>query len=182
MSVPSSRGLTEQEVLELYGRPDAEAFTKILTWGDGWIRVKVGTRTAQRSGGTISWRYNNPGNLKWGDFARTQGAIGPGWGRHAVFPTREQGQLAKKRLLFNNPRFSTLPLLSAISEYAPADDDGAGVPSGGNRPSVYTNYICEKAGVTPSTILHDMSDEQRDLMLHAMQTFEGFKPGTVKWL
>ena len=40
-----------------------------------------------RSGGSRSWRNNNPGNIRRGDFAINVGAIGDD-GAFAFFPTR----------------------------------------------------------------------------------------------
>lgn len=45
-----------------------EQIKKIVSFDTGWIKVKMDDdETYKRSGGTISWRYNNPGNLKYGD-------------------------------------------------------------------------------------------------------------------
>jgi hypothetical protein len=49
--------------------------------------------------GSLSYRQNNPGNIKWGPFAKAHGATGPGAGGHAIFPTYEAGRAALKSLI-----------------------------------------------------------------------------------
>ncbi len=50
-------------------------------------------------GGTLGDRLNNPGNLKYGPFAKSMGATGAGPGGHAVFPDYETGRKAMETLL-----------------------------------------------------------------------------------
>jgi hypothetical protein len=48
--------------------------------------------------GTRSYRNNNPGNIEYGPFARSAGAIGSD-GRFAIFPSEEVGLQAIEKLL-----------------------------------------------------------------------------------
>lgn len=154
---------------------------KVLKWGSGWIDVLMNDGHAyRRIGGTISWRYNNPGNVKYGRYARSHGAVGRGWGGqggHAVFPTYEVGKIAKKTLLFTPIRkYYDLSLKRALSYYAPVSD-----PDANNRPDIYARYIVRRVdGVTLNTKLRDFNNTQQDQMLHAMERFEGFKPGRIE--
>lgn len=176
-----ARGLTEDEYLELYGRNDTPTIIKVLDFGTGWISVRLSDGTKQvRSEGSISWRYHNPGNLKFGPFAKSYGAVDAGWGGHAIFPSRYAGQMTKRALLFSSEKYRSLSVYDAISKYAPEDDNGAGVPTEGNQPRIYTNYICKQVGtITPDTILETMDNQEQDAMLSAMLKFEGFMPGKV---
>ena len=55
----------------------------VISYGNGWLDVQMSDGFAyRRSGGTISWRYNNPGNIKYGNFARAHKAVGRGWAKH----------------------------------------------------------------------------------------------------
>lgn len=52
-----------------------------------------------KGGGTLGDRLNNPGNLKYGPFAKAHGATGAGPGGHAVFPDYETGRKALEALI-----------------------------------------------------------------------------------
>jgi len=133
--------------------------------------------------GTLAWRNNNPGNLKYGEFARDFGALGIGGGGHAVFATFADGAAAQKALLFSdegNPKTGTyydLSIRDAIAKYAPVDDPN---PIAKNDPPAYAAYVAEEAGVSVDTILKDLSDSQQDALLKAMRFFEGWKAGTIE--
>lgn len=69
-----------------------------------------------RTGGTRAWRSNNPGNIEYGSFAKSHGAIGSD-GRFAIFSSYEAGRKAKENLLFEGKNYRNLTLDQA----APAD-------------------------------------------------------------
>ena len=148
---------------------------KVLRFGRGWIDVRMSNGFEyKRSGGSIAWRYCNPGNIKWGKFARTHGAIGKGWGRHSVFPSYEIGRLAKKTLLFTPIRkYYNLSVREALGYYAPFGDWK-------NNPNIYTRFVVARVkGITAKTKLKHFSDSQQEQMWNAMQRFEGFKTGKI---
>lgn len=156
---------------------DEPRIVKVISYGNGWINVRMSDGYAyRRSGGTLSWRYNNPGNIKYGRFARSNGAIGRGWGSHgghAVFPTMQAGREAKRILLFTPIRkYYNLTLRDALSYYAPRSD--------GNRPDVYARYVAKRTpGISIYTRLRDMDRNQQEHVLNAMQQFEGYRPGKI---
>lgn len=123
--------------------------------------------SAQRTGGSRSWRNRNPGNLKYGDFARSMGAVGQDAGGFAIFPSEEAGAQAQEALLFG-PRYRDLSINEAIRKYAPA---------GENDPGRYASIVSNAVGVDGATRLADLSAEQRATMLAAMRQHEGWKPG-----
>ena len=146
----------------------------IVRFGNGWIEVKMDNGFVyRRSGGTLSWRYNNPGNIKYGQFSRIHKAIGRGWGGHAVFPTYEIGKWAKKQLLFTPiRRYYNLSVSEAMTYYAPRGDN--------NRPDIYARYIVNRVpGITLRTKLREMNEVQQEQMLLAMERFEGYKVGRI---
>jgi len=55
--------------------------------------------TNGRTGGSISWRNNNPGNLKYSDWQKEYGAIKDGNSAFAVFKTTKDAEDAYKALL-----------------------------------------------------------------------------------
>lgn len=126
----------------------------------------------KRSEGTVAWRCNNPGNLKFGPFAKQYGAISHDHGGHAVFPNLEMGTYAHSQLLFSpDSRYYNLTLIDAIKRYAPESD--------GNNPWAYQRYITNKTGVAANRVLKTLNGEEREGMLACMRLFEGYKPGVV---
>ncbi|AYO84055.1 phage tail tape measure protein [Methylobacterium brachiatum] len=119
----------------------------------------------QKSGGSRSWRNNNPGNLEYGPFAKSMGAIGSD-GRFAKFPTYEAGRKAQEKLLFDSKGYKDLTLSQAIRRWAPASENN--VPA----------YI-KAMGGDPGKRMSEYSPEQRGKLLDAMQRHEGWRPGTV---
>ena len=153
------------------------SITTVISYGNGWLDVKMSDGFYyRRMGGTLSWRYNNPGNIKYGQFSRMQKSIGKGWGGHAVFPTYEIGRRAKQQLLFTPiRRYYNLSIREALTYYAPVNDRRSS-----NRPDIYARYIVRHVpGVTLGTKLRNMNQTQQLAMLNAMERFEGYKTGKV---
>jgi hypothetical protein len=125
-----------------------------------------------RKGGTISWRNNNPGNIRPSAFATKHGAIGQSGG-FAVFPTLEAGEKARKDLLFQTTSYKYLTITQAISKYAPPNE---------NPTASYIANVSRSVGVSPDTKLSDLNITQQDKMLASMKQIEGFKVGKVEKL
>lgn len=51
------------------------------------------------SPGNLAWKNHNPGNLKYGPFARSMGAIGEDEQGHAIFTSVRKGRAALRKLL-----------------------------------------------------------------------------------
>lgn len=166
MEEPNNFGLEDGEI---------DSITKVIAvqGRDLVVEMKSG-RKVRRSGGTISWRCNNPGNLKYGDFSRKNKSVGAGPGNHAVFPTYFDGLTAQEQLLFaEGSRYINRTIAEAIAIYAPVSD-----PDAKNDPIAYANFISRKIGVHSGTVLRDLNDLQRVKMMFAMHQMEGFKVGT----
>jgi hypothetical protein len=122
--------------------------------------------------GTHAWLNNNPGNL-------TGKAGGPDYGQYRdkfnwhnflIFPTFEAGFAAiAARLL--RPDFRDLSILDAFRKYAPASD--------GNDPDAYASAVASAAGLSTSTLVRDLTDEQMRLMQEKIAQIEGSVPGVV---
>jgi hypothetical protein len=134
--------------------------------GPGYTTVETTDGNTQRREGVRNWRNNNPGNLEYGDFAKSIGAVGSD-GRFAVFPTLEMGERAQESLIFG-PRYSSLSLEQALYRYA---------PPGENDTEGYIKSITSTLGISRNTIMADISN--RDALLEVMKKHEGFKEGTV---
>ncbi|HEY0120656.1 MAG TPA: hypothetical protein VGC14_02655 [Rhizobium sp.] len=123
------------------------------------------------SGGSRSWRNNNPGNIEYGSYSRSKGAIGTD-GRFAVFPSYEAGRKAQEDLLFNSKGYRNLTLGQAINKWAPAGDN--------NNVPAYIGALVAGSGVSPDTRMSDIPSDVRGKILDAMQKHEGWHPGTKK--
>lgn len=123
--------------------------------------------------GTRGWRNNNPGNIRAGDFALAQGAIGQDAinanGTFAVFGSYEEGRKAKESLVFGSKNYKDLSIKEAINRYAPDFE---------NDTKNYISQITNALGVPSSTKLADLDQDQRNTMLDTMAAVEGSnRPG-----
>lgn len=133
-----------------------------------------------RSGGTIAWRFNNPGNLRPAKSGKPiYGAIGVGAtatnGEFLIFASYEDGRAQKRALLrrkYNERTFYTM--LAGVDNgkgklvngYAPENDH--------NDPQKYAEVISEKTGLPISTRLSELTDAQLDKVMDAMESHEGY--------
>jgi peptidoglycan hydrolase-like protein with peptidoglycan-binding domain len=150
------------------GSNDAKAIKKVIDAGAGFTDVETVSGEQLRRKGTRNWRNNNPGNLEFGPFARSRGAVGTD-GRFAVFPTLEAGMKAKEDLVFGK-NYIDLNIYNAIAKYAPETE---------NDVRMYVNQIVQATGASPETKLRDLSSEQRKSMLNTITRVEGFRTGQV---
>jgi hypothetical protein len=129
----------------------------------------------KRSGGTISWRTNNPGNVMYGDFAKSHGAIGfakSGDGEPvAIMPTLDHG-IKMQMALWRRPMYNNGTIDQGMRKWA------TGVGSK-KETSPYTIDLAKAAGVSINTRVADLSDAQLKNMVQAQSRWEGFKPGTI---
>lgn len=127
--------------------------------------------TRERKGGTVSWRCNNPGNVKLSPRTEKAGAIGKDHIGHAVFPSFEEGRAAQYDLLFSaDSVYYTLTLQDAINRYAPWGD-------GENNPTKYARFVSIKTGIDTNDRLKNLSEDNRQAMLDVMMIYEGYKIG-----
>jgi hypothetical protein len=140
----------------------------IVEAGPGYLIVQRPDGTTQRLQGSRNWRNNNPGNLEYGAYARTMGAIGSD-GRFAVFPTYAAGRAAKEALIFEGSNYKNLTLSQTISRYAPPSE---------NDTAWYQRTVLSAVGGVDQP-MNKYTPTQRDRILSAMERVEGFKPGTV---
>jgi uncharacterized protein (TIGR02594 family) len=134
-----------------------------------------------RTGGTIAWRFNNPGNLRPAGDEPIMGAIGIGQTQgnrsFLIFKSYEEGRLQKKKLLrrvYNERTIYTM--LTGIPDpkrpgkmmmgYAPKSDK--------NDPLAYANAISKHTGLPITTKLSDISDAKLEEVMDAMEKKEGF--------
>lgn len=117
-----------------------------------------------RSGGTIAWLLNNPGNLR--PSTRYKGVVGEAQtksGKFAIFESEAAGRAEKKALL--KRKYDSMTLRTAIFTYAPESE---------NDSEAYLAFVRTRAGVTDDVVLKDMSEAQLNAMMGAMEQYEGF--------
>jgi hypothetical protein len=144
--------------------------TAVVGAGPGFTTVQTTDGDNQRREGVRNWRNNNPGNIEYGKFSQSMGAIGTD-GRFAVFPTIDAGHKAKEELLFGaRSNYVNLSIADAITRYAPPTE---------NNTRAYINAVTGAVGVNDSTILAQLSSTDRSKFLDAINKMEGFKEGKV---
>lgn len=141
---------------------------EVIEAGVGYLVVRRPNGTVQKLKGSRNWRNNNPGNIEYGNFTRSMGAIGTD-GRFAVFPTYDMGRGAKEKLIFEGGSYKGLNLMDAINRYAPPVE---------NNTSWYQNTVLAAVG-GQNKPMGQYDASQRERILNAMERVEGFKPGTV---
>ncbi|MBN1324846.1 MAG: hypothetical protein JW974_01365 [Alphaproteobacteria bacterium] len=120
----------------------------------------------KKTGGTIAWRNNNPGNIRYSKFAVSQGAIGQAGG-FAVFPDEDTGMTAIKALL-NTKSYNNLTIEDAISRYAPPFE---------NDTNAYQRRIEQLTGLSINMRINELNNQQMQNMVGAIKQIEGWKPG-----
>lgn len=117
-----------------------------------------------RSGGSLAWRFFNPGNLRGSDLQCTTIRTKPN-GNFAVFPNAETGQLALHKLLSENSTYRDLTVQKAIYKYAP--------PSQNNTVG-YINKL-RNAGINVNSKLSSLSDSEMKQLEEMIMIIEGWK-------
>ncbi len=136
---------------------------------DGVCYIFSNGEKVERCGGSIAWRNNNPGCIRYSDKIAAMGAIGVA-NKFAIFPDEETGMRAIKRLLLSD-NYCNLSIVSAIGRYAPPHE---------NNTERYIKSLCRLVGVQKHTKLCDLNDEQIDCVVNAIRRLEGWIIGTEK--
>lgn len=139
--------------------------------GSGNVRTYTtqGGGSFRKVGGSRSWRNNNPGNIEYGTFAKSHGAIGTD-GRFAIFPDEATGQRARAALIFNGDKYRNLTLTQAIERYAPSSE---------NHTTAYQRRVLAAVGGA-NLPMHKYSPTQQQAILRTMQDVEGWKVGRIE--
>jgi hypothetical protein len=157
------------------------AIKRIVEVGSGYNVVELQSGEIVRKEGAWNWRNNNPGNIEYGDYALSKGAIPFSHGknkaqsaaeRFAIFPTYEAGRNAKAGLIFEGKNYKNLTLDEAIARYAPPSENN----TIGYQKAVKTSLNLPEEKLK-SMKMQDFNQEQRLLILDAMQKQEGYGSG-----
>lgn len=113
-------------------------------------------------------RNNNPGNLEYGDFAKSNGATGSD-GRFAIFPDMKTGENAMANLLMNYAKGGINTISSIINKWSPGSEKG-------NNPSSYIDSISKSIGIDPNKPL---TPDELIAVQKAMTYVEGNTKGNI---
>lgn len=126
-----------------------------------------------RTGGTPSWRYNNPGKLLYGNFAKSNGAIGND-GPLAIFPNYDAGKDAFETFLFESdfgPK--NLSIDGMIKSIALTKD--------GYNQRDYVSYILKaNKSFRATTKLSSMTSDEKTDLIEAIQEYENWTAGNIR--
>lgn len=117
-----------------------------------------------RSGGTIAWRFNNPGNLRPGSKYKLH--IGQGRtasGVFLIFPSPEAGREEKRGLLLRKYKGESIATMLYI--YAPPIE---------NDTERYISSVCRKTGLSRNQVVGELTDDGLTQLMNAMEEHEGF--------
>lgn len=120
-----------------------------------------------RSGGTLAWLFNNPGNLRPKSKSLYPGQIGMGdtkYGKLCIFSSAEAGRAEKRALL--RRKYNPMTLRKAIFTYAPPTDN--------NDSEAYLAFVKKKTGLADEMVIENLSETQLDALMSAMEKYEGF--------
>lgn len=105
--------------------------------------------------GSVAYRNNNPGNLKYFGGEKWQGQIGVDKSGFIIFDTYSNGRRALTKLLTNAatgalaPSYlPTMTLLQFFSRYAPTSD--------ANNPTQYAEFVARELNVDPMTPISEL--------------------------
>lgn len=120
----------------------------------------------ERSGGSIAWRNNNPGCIRYTPNTIRMGAIGAANG-FAVFPDEQTGMRAIKTILLSDS-YRNLNISDAITRYAPPHE---------NDTESYIRKLCNMTGLPNTLIIADLNDEQMQRVIDTIRILEGWHEG-----
>lgn len=132
--------------------------------------IEFATRSGDRllrSGGSLGWLFNNPGNLRPKGSASYPGQIGVGDTKHGklcIFASVDVGRAEQCALL--RRKYNHMSLRNAIYTYAPPTDN--------NQTERYLSFVRERTGFSDSAVLRDLSDAQLESLRSAMERWEGY--------
>jgi hypothetical protein len=175
----------------------AASVQSIVEMGNGYNIIKTPEGKLIKQEGNWNWRNNNPGNIEYGEYALSMGAIpfSPGQTkpnkpqeRFAIFPTYEMGRRAKEKLIFEQAvsthkagPYSKLTIDAAIEKYAPPFDKNGKKE---NETGVYQKKVKDalrSVGVTDTMMakktMSEYTPAERNAILNAMEQMEGYGAG-----
>ena len=120
------------------------------------------------SGGTWTWRNNNPGNVWSGNISKKHGQIGTVF-NFAVFPDKASGHLALLDVL--QITYADFSIDQMMEKYAPPHE---------NDTKKYQRFLHKATGVDDDRPIKAFTSEQFEKLWRAIEQFEGFVIGKIE--
>lgn len=133
------------------------------------VYIDAQGREILREAGSRSWRNNNPGNIRKGNFANMAGAIGDD-GAFAIFPASAIGFDAIVSLLRSNS-YNNLSLRDAVFRYAPPNE---------NDSAQYATFLTQETGIQGNAILSSLGINDIRKIAKIIQKIEGWHEGVER--
>jgi hypothetical protein len=124
-----------------------------------------------RTGGSVGWRTNNPGEFGYGDFAKKTGAIDK-YSKYAIYPSLEKGMIALETYLFSTNLYRNLSIQEAMKKFYGSDKTSAETVARGI--SVALNVSRYK------TKLSSLKNSQKVKMIKVIQDHVGDLKGITR--
>lgn len=181
------------------GSPAQKIISEVVRAGQEKLRVYrlSSGDTEERSGGSVSWRNNNPGNLKF-EFSgsadktvkskrtkeqalaaarsRYSGVVDLDAYGNAIFASEALGRAAKEKLLRSSHKNKTVEEM--LKGYAVDDYSGKA------NTSAYAKHIFDLAKSRGLDLkgkkISEMSQPEIDALMDGIKKVEGFKEGSIK--
>lgn len=139
-----------------------KTITGVIEGGRGYTTVTYSDGTSERRTGTLPARANNPGNIQYGPFAKSYGAVGSSPSTNgppvAVFPTARQGFVAMDALL--KGKYSRGPIGQTLKSWA--------------KDPTHSSKVIGTAGVDPGKKYTDFTHDEKVRFMRALAKVEGY--------
>lgn len=139
-----------------------KTITGVVEGGRGYTIVTYSDGTTERRTGTLPARANNPGNVMWGPFARSMGAVGGSPSTNgppvAVFPTPAAGFAAMDANLVRN--YSNGPIGQTIERWA--------------TDPTHPAKVIGTAGIDPNKRYTELTRDEKVRFMQALAKVEGY--------
>lgn len=135
---------------------------------DSVIYTSADGKEFRYSGGDLSWRMNNPGDLWSGPVSKRNGEIGK-YGHFAVFSDYDDGHAALLDSL--RTTYWNKSLAEMILGYAPKTE---------NNTNKYLQFLRSKTGVKGDQKIKDFTSGEFEKLWRAIEQYEGGHPGKVE--
>ncbi len=144
-------------VLAFLGVDEAKQATQSST-----VIPQTIARPTSSTGTARGIRNNNPGNINYGDFAKSMGATGSD-GRFAIFPNAEGGLAAMSALLTNYGKNGLDTVAEIINKWAPPSE---------NNTAGYSAMVAKALGVSPNQPLNLQDPATRAALMQQITRIE----------
>lgn len=152
---------------------DLSRFESKDAYADGRATVyrNAEGKLVRREGGSLAWRNNNPGNIRMGEWAKANGAIGVGPSGFAIFPDAETGRRAIHTLLREGKNYRNNTIAGVIETYAPRNE---------NNTDAYIAAVTRQTGLSAEARMNTLTESERESIVNAITRIEGWKEGSER--